>query len=451
MDEIAPQADPLQPVPDTVHVTPVFVVPDTEAANCFVVPTAVENAVGVTTMATTCAVAVPLRLIAVVPPVDELLVMVSEPVAAPATVGLNCILRVWLWPGLSVSGNVAPDILNPEPVRTAELIVTAWEPTEAKVRSCGVAAVLTCTLPNAKLLELTVRVGVAAFNCSKAVLDTVPAVAVSVAACEVVTGDTVAVNAVFVAFAGTVIEAGTLTAALLLDRATVNPLLGAAAVKLTVMATVPDPVMGEPGHDSPLRDAVAVPVPLKAIAEVAPADELLVTVSWPVTAPGAVGTNCTLRVAACPGLKVSGKVAPDTPKPTPVGFTELIVRGALPEEVKVRDCVGAAVFTCTLPKARPEALIVSFGCVAAGFSCSRNHLVTPPPTAISTGDCAVATDEAVAVKTPVIEPFCTVTLAGTFTAVLLLDRLNVSGEVAAELRSTVQASVPAPVMVTILQ
>jgi len=75
----------------------------------------------------------------------------------------------------------------------------------------------------------------------------------------------------------------------------------------------------------------------------------------------------------------------------------------------------------------------------------------PPPTACSTGVCAVATEEAVAVKTPVVEPFCTVTLAGTFTAVPLLDKLNVRGEVAAELRSTVQTSVPAPVKDTVLQ
>jgi hypothetical protein len=95
--------------------------------------------------------------------------------------------------------------------------------------------------------------------------------------------------------------------------------------------------------------------------------------------------------------------------------------------------------------------MVRVGTTAAASNSSCHHLVTPPPTAISTGDCAVATAAAVAVKTPVIEPGCTVTVAGTVTAVLLLERLNVSGEVAAELRSTVQASVPAPVMVTLLQ
>jgi hypothetical protein len=37
--------------------------------------------------------------------------------------------------------------------------------------------------------------------------------------------------------------------------------------------------------------AAAVPVPLKATAAVPPVVELLLTVSWPVTAPVAVGLN----------------------------------------------------------------------------------------------------------------------------------------------------------------
>jgi hypothetical protein len=139
-------------------------------------------------------------------------------------------------------------------------MVTAPVPAEVRVRSCGAAAVLTCTLPNARLLELTVRVDTSAgaLSCSEDVLDTVPAVAVTVAVCEVVTDDTVAVNAALVAFAGTVTEAGTLTAELLLDRVTVSPLLGATAVKFTARATVPDPVMDGPAQDNELRDALTV-------------------------------------------------------------------------------------------------------------------------------------------------------------------------------------------------
>lgn len=247
---------------------------------------------------------------------------------------------------------MAPDTLKPEPVKTAELIVTACVPAEVKVSDCGVAAVLTCTLPKARLLELKVRVGTVAaggLSCTEVAFDTVPAVPEIVAVCEVVTADTVAENVALVAFAGTVIEAGTLTAALLLDRVTANPALGAAVVKFTATATDPEPVMDEPAQDNELRAALA----------------------------GGV-------------------------------------------------------------------------CVVEAFNWSLNHLVTPPPVTCSTGDCAAATAEAVAVKSPVLEPVCTVTLAGTVTAEPLLDRLKVRGEVAAELRSTVQVSVPAPLKVTVL-
>jgi hypothetical protein len=56
----------------------VFVVPETVAANCLVVPTVLEAVVGVTAMATTTgAVAVPVRLTTFEVPVEELLVIVS--------------------------------------------------------------------------------------------------------------------------------------------------------------------------------------------------------------------------------------------------------------------------------------------------------------------------------------------------------------------------------------
>ena len=60
----------------------------------------------------------------------------------------------------------------------------------------------------------------AAFNFRAKLLETPPALAVSVTACADVTDDTLAVNAALVAFAGTVTVTGTLTAALLLARLT---------------------------------------------------------------------------------------------------------------------------------------------------------------------------------------------------------------------------------------
>jgi hypothetical protein len=67
--------------------------------------------------------------------------------------------------------------------------------------------------------------------------------AVSVAVCEVLTDDTVALNPALVAVAGTVTEAGTETALLLLASPTAIPPVGAEPVSVTVHASVPAPVI----------------------------------------------------------------------------------------------------------------------------------------------------------------------------------------------------------------
>ncbi len=74
------------------------------------------------------AVPVPLRLITAEGLVDELLAMVSCPVAAPTIEGSNCKLSVAAWPGFKVAGNEAPDMVKPDPVNAAELIVTGPVP-----------------------------------------------------------------------------------------------------------------------------------------------------------------------------------------------------------------------------------------------------------------------------------------------------------------------------------
>ena len=52
---------------------------------------------------------VPLKLIVVAVPVDELLVSVTAPLAAPAAVGVKATVSVADWPGFNVSGNVTPE------------------------------------------------------------------------------------------------------------------------------------------------------------------------------------------------------------------------------------------------------------------------------------------------------------------------------------------------------
>lgn len=74
-------------------------------------------------------------------------------------------------------------------------------------------------------------------------VETFAASAVKVAFCVTPTDNTFAVKVPIVAFAGTVSVAGTVTAVSLLERVTLNPPLGAAALSVTVQESVPEPVM----------------------------------------------------------------------------------------------------------------------------------------------------------------------------------------------------------------
>ncbi len=66
---------------------------------------------------------------------------------------------------MSVSGKLAPETEKPVPVSVAELTVTATVPVDDNVIVCVVAEP-TATLPKLRVEELTVSVGIAAFNCS---------------------------------------------------------------------------------------------------------------------------------------------------------------------------------------------------------------------------------------------------------------------------------------------
>jgi hypothetical protein len=177
---------------------------------------------------------------------------------------------------------LAPKIWKPEPVTAAALIVTGAVPVEVRFTGCGVAAVFTKTLPKATLAALMLSVGIAAFSCRAKRLDTLPALAVIVTGWLATTDDTIAVNPALAAPAGTITVLGTVTAELLLDKLTRNPPLGAAAVSVTVQASVPDPVIDPLLHESALSAAgvaVAVPVPVRPITAVPLVEEVLVMVS----------------------------------------------------------------------------------------------------------------------------------------------------------------------------
>jgi hypothetical protein len=175
----------------------------------------------------------------------------------------------------------------------------------------------------------------AAFNCKAKTLETLPAPAVSVTDCAVVTEAAVAVKPALVAPAGTVTVAGSVTAALLLERLTLRPPVCAAAVEVTVQASLAEPVKEALVQETALRAATATPVPLRLTVFVVLVDALLVMANWPVTAPAAVGSNFTVSAVDWPGFSVTGRVAPETVKPAPVTATALTITGKLLDEVRV--------------------------------------------------------------------------------------------------------------------
>lgn len=209
--------------------------------------------------------------------VDELLSTVSRPGTGPAVCGSKFTSSVSAKFEFKVTGKVAPDIVKPVPLKVAELIITGAVPVDVSVTG-SVDDVLTVTFPKAKLAVLMVNPGTftaEAPSCIAKVLETPPALAVKLAACAVVTAETIAVNPALVAPAGTVTVAGTVTAAFPLVRPTLKPPLPAAKLNVAVQASVPDPVRDALPQEIALNDAgAAVLVPPLAVLVVLPPDAL---------------------------------------------------------------------------------------------------------------------------------------------------------------------------------
>lgn len=235
----------------------------------------------------------PLRATTALLFVVELLAIVSLPVAAPVAVGSNCTLSVAVWLGLSVSGNVAPETLNPVPDTAAEFTVTAAVPFEESVTDC-VAGVPKGTLPKATLVAFTDRLAPTAVPDELSVRAKVSlapfAVAVMVAEAVELTAATVAVKPMLLALAGTSTDAGTFTAALLLLRSTRIPSLGAADASATVQASELFPVIDALLHDKLLSAGTdCAPDPINEIVRDGVATVLLETTTWPEALPSSVG------------------------------------------------------------------------------------------------------------------------------------------------------------------
>ena len=156
--------------------------------------------------------------------------------------------------------------------------------------------------------------------------------------------------------------AGTLTALLLLVRATLIPPDGAVEVKDTVHDVDPAPVNVPVLHESALIvDVTEEPVPLRLTTAVGAVLEIF---NRPVTEFAVVGRNRMVSAMDCPGLSVTGKGPPDTVNPAPVIESELIDTGTEPLEVTVTD-LDTDVPTITSPNARDVVLRLNAGVVAA--------------------------------------------------------------------------------------
>jgi hypothetical protein len=106
------------------------------------------------------------------------------------------------------------------------------------------------------------------------------------------------------------------------------------------------------------------PVLLRLTVAVAFVEELLLMVNVPVTAPVVFGADRTFSVTVCFGLRVSGKVAPDTVNPVPLIVAELTVTAPVPVEVSVTVSVEVPP-TITLPKLRLVLLTESVAVAAS--------------------------------------------------------------------------------------
>ena len=127
----------------------------------------------------------------------------------------------------------------------------------------------------------------------------------------------------------------------------------------------------------------------------------------------------------------------------------LIVTAEVPVDDKVSVCVVAE-FTLTLPNDRLDELTPSP--IEAASNCMPADAEVPVELADTVTACATFTAETVAEKFPLEEPAASVIEAGTTNDGLLLLRLTFKPPIGtSRLVVTVQLSVPAPVIVVLVQ
>jgi hypothetical protein len=231
-------------------------------------------------------------------------------------------------------------------------MVTGPVPVELIV-TLSVTGVFTVKLPKAKLAGPTLSVSTGTFNSRAKVSVTVPALAVSVTACAIETGEKLAVNWALVSLAWINAAGDTVTAALLLDRPTLNPAAGAGSLMVTVQRSVPVPPIDALTHEIPLSCGAggesAAPVPLRLI-RVAPVEALLEMLNFPLAGPAATGTNATFKLYDPPAAIEIGRLfCPGMANDCPVRLTWVMFTET--ELPLTRETAVLALFpTGTLPR-----------------------------------------------------------------------------------------------------
>jgi hypothetical protein len=153
---------------------------------------------------------------------------------------------------------------------------------------------------------------------------------------------------------------------------------------------------------------------------------------------------------------VAVKLAVVAPAAT-VKLAGTVTEALLLERVTAMPPVGAAAFSVTVQLSVPAPEMDAFVQLralnaAAGDRVNSKDFETLPAVAVRVALCVVVTEATVAVKLAVVAPAATVTLTGTVTEALLLERVTAMPPVgAAAFSVTVQLSVPAPEMDAFVQ
>jgi len=133
--------------------------------------------------------------------------------------------------------------------------------------------------------------------------------------------------------------------------------------------------------------SAATPVPDSAM-ESGELVALLATDMLPVALPAADGENVAVKVAVCPGVRISPEETPETLNPAPETVTFEIVTVEFPAFVSVTFCVPL-LDTFTLPKLTDEELEFSKRVEAVTVSTAALLVALPALLVTATVNCAL--------------------------------------------------------------